>query len=256
MADSAASNPMRSLSRAIQVLEQLQRYDGPRRLKVIAEDCGMSSPTALRILRVLCGSGLVNQSDKSYSVGPGALPAARSYLETDPLPRVCRPVLQRLAADTEVTASLYSRLGFERVLIERSIGSAELGYELPQGRRLPLTVGAGGKALIRDLPDGELASVLAASVTLRHEAGDLTLDRLKERLTLGGDGYSLSSDEREIGVVSVAVPIPTPKGWAASESIALSAPISTVTAADLTRRVPQLHLAARTIAESLPSRHA
>ena len=189
------ANPMRSLTRAIHVLEQLQRYDGPRRLKTIADDCGISSATALRILRVLCETGLAIQADKSYSVGPGALPAARSYLETDPLPRAARPVLQRLSDDSGLTASLYSRIRHERVLIERVVGLAYTGYELPQGRRLPLTVGAAGKALLLGLPDDELADVLAASIDLGHEQEtSLTVPALRERLAIGGDEYTLSED--------------------------------------------------------------
>src|SRR3954452_25416876 len=106
-----ASN-MRSLSRALEVFAELQRSDRPQRLSDLARDCGMSLPTTLRILRVLQDYGMVRQTDKSYRVGPAVLPAARSFLESDPLVTAARPILQQLAIQSHLTASLYSRLGF------------------------------------------------------------------------------------------------------------------------------------------------
>src|SRR6185312_15898488 len=102
--ETRSSSTMRSLSRAIEVFEQLQRYEHPQRLNQIAKDCGMSSPTTLRILRVLQEYGLVSQTDKNYRIGPAVLPAARVFLESDPLVRASRPILQHLAEQTGLTA--------------------------------------------------------------------------------------------------------------------------------------------------------
>lgn len=251
-AETRGNSAMRSLSRAIGVFEQLQRYDHPQRLNQIAKDCGMSSPTTLRILRVLQDAGLVSQTDKNYRIGPAVLPAARVFLEADPLPRSARPILQQLAQNTGLTASLYSRLGFERVLVERVVGAASLGYELPQGRRLPLTVGAAGKILIAALDEDQLADVLAAAVELKYEAEESTLKKLRERLPAPGEDYAYSEDERATGVVSVAVAVPARAG-AVTESIALTAPIHASSREDLVARVPELRHAARRLADLLAS---
>lgn len=250
--EARSSSAMRSLSRAIQVFEQLQRYEHPQRLNQIAKDCGMSSPTTLRILRVLQDSGLVSQTDKNYRIGPAVLPAARVFLEADPLPRSARPILQQLAQNTSLTASLYTRLGFERVLVERVVGAASLGYELPQGRRLPLTVGAAGKILIAALDENQLAEVISAAVELRYEPEGLTLEELRRRLPAADEDYAYSEDERATGVVSVAVAVPSRNG-AVSESIALTAPIHSSSRDDLVARVPELRHAARRLADLLAS---
>ena len=83
--DSPKASNMRSLSRAMEVFAELQRAERPQRLSDLARTCGMSLPTTLRILRVLQDFGMVSQTDKSYRIGPAVLPAARSYLENDPL---------------------------------------------------------------------------------------------------------------------------------------------------------------------------
>jgi DNA-binding IclR family transcriptional regulator len=250
--ETRSASTMRSLSRAIEVFEQLQRYEHPQRLNQIAKDCGMSSPTTLRILRVLQDYGLVSQTDKNYRIGPAVLPAARVFLEADPLARSARPILNHLAERTGLTASLYSRLGFERVLVERVVGAASLGYDLPQGRRLPLTVGAAGKILIAKLDPAQLEEVVAAAVELRYEPEGFTLEDLRKRLPAAGEDFAYSEDERATGVVSVAVAVPTRNGGA-TESIALTAPVHSSSREELVARVPDLRHAVRRLADSLAS---
>src|SRR6478672_5407523 len=158
------SSNMRSLSRAMEVFAELQRADRPQRLSDLARNCGMSLPTTLRILRVLQDFGMVSQTDKTYRIGPAVLPAARSYIENDPLVTAARPILQQVAAQTGLTASLYTRLGFERILVARVDGDSPLRYDLPLGKRLPLTLGAAGKILLASASDDELQQAVTAAV--------------------------------------------------------------------------------------------
>jgi DNA-binding IclR family transcriptional regulator len=247
-----SASTMRSLSRAIEVFEQLQRYEHPQRLNQIAKDCGMSSPTTLRILRVLQEYGLVSQTDKNYRIGPAVLPAARVFLESDPLARAARPILQHLAEQTGLTASLYSRLGFERVLIERVVGAASLGYNLPQGRRLPLTVGAAGKILVAALDAERLDEVVAAAIELKYEPAGFTVADLRRRLPDPDQDFSYSEDERATGVVSVAVAVPSRNG-SATESISLTSPVESFSREKLESQVPELRHSARRLADLLAS---
>lgn len=247
-----STSTMRSLSRAIEVFEQLQRYEHPQRLNQIAKDCGMSSPTTLRILRVLQDYGLVSQTDKNYRIGPAVLPAARVFLESDPLARAARPILQHLAEQTGLTASLYSRLGFERVLIERVVGSASLGYDLPQGRRLPLTVGAAGKILIAALNTDQLQDVVTAAIERKYEPVDFTVEALRQRLPDSGTDFSYSEDERATGVVSVAVAVPS-RNENVTESISLTSPVESFSREKIESQVPELRHSARRLADLLAS---
>ncbi|MDR4534574.1 helix-turn-helix domain-containing protein [Glutamicibacter sp. PS] len=249
---SEAPNGMRSLSRAIAVFEQIQRYEHPQRLNTIAADLGMSSPTTLRILRVLQEAGLVSQIDKSYRLGPAVLPAARVFLENDPLPRVAKPILQQLSRATRLTASLYTRLGSERVLVERVVGESSLGYDLPQGRRLPLTAGAAGRILLRDLPTDALALVADESRRLRYEAEDFDLTALQARVPSRDDRYTISEDERALGIISIATLLPSRLGTA-TESLSLTGPIHTVARGELEAHAPELLHAARRMSELLAS---
>lgn len=245
-----ASTTMRSLSRALEVFEQLQRSDRPQRLSELARDCGISLPTTLRLLRVLQDYGLVSQTEKNYRIGPAVLPAARSFLENDPLVLAARPILLQLATQTHLTASLYSRLGYERILIARVDGTNPLRYDLPLGKRLPLTRGAAGKVLIADLPDDELQHIAEVAVDRRQEDDPFDLAALRSRLPQPGEGYAFSLDERASGVMSAAVAVPNPSG-AVTESIALTTPVEAYAEEDLRAQAPELRRAARRLSELL-----
>ena len=241
---------MRSLSRAMEVFAELQRAERPQRLSDLARTCGMSLPTTLRILRVLQDFGMVSQTDKSYRIGPAVLPAARSYLENDPLVVAARPILQQVASQTGLTASLYTRLGFERILVARVDGDSPLRYDLPLGKRLPLTVGAAGKILLASLSEAELRQVAAAAIAAGHEDTTFTADALRARLPDPGADYAYSADERATGVLSVAVAVPNRAGRP-SESLALTSPVETATEAGLKAGVPELRRAAGRLSELL-----
>ncbi|WRH26564.1 helix-turn-helix domain-containing protein [Arthrobacter sp. JZ12] len=241
---------MRSLTRALEIFAELQRSERPQRLSDLSKACGMSLPTTLRILRVLQEFDMVSQQDKAYRIGPAAVPAARSFLELDPLVVAARPVLQQLASQTGLTASLHTRLGFERALVLRHDGDAPLRYDHPLGRRLPLTMGAAGKILIAAADDDELARIVGAAIALGYEEEGFTTRTLRERLPEPGVDFALSLDERSTGVLSVAVAVPTRVG-PASESVALTAPVEAAEEGLLLSCVPELRRAAARVSESL-----
>lgn len=248
--DGPKSSNMRSLSRAMEVFAELQRAERPQRLSDLARNCGMSLPTTLRILRVLQDFGMVSQTDKSYRIGPAVLPAARSFLENDPLVVAARPILQQVASQTGLTASLYSRLGFERILVARVDGEAPLRYDLPLGKRLPLTLGAAGKILLASASDDELQQVVTAAVASGQEDADLTADVLRGRLPDPGTDYAYSADERATGVLSVAMAVPNRTGRP-TESISLTSPVEAASEATLKAGVPELRRAAGRLSELL-----
>src|SRR3954452_1152798 len=207
----SSSTPMRSLERALDVLEVLQRSGEPMRLSDVARAAGLTPATTSRILGVLASRGYVASEGKTHRVGPAVLEAAHGFLVADVLTRAANPVLQELAATTSLTVSLYKRVGFERVLVARVDGREPLRYQLPVGRRLPLHLGA-GKSLAVDMDDDELAA-LAEHVRELGEEPPVDLAALRAALAeLRERGFHLSVGERAVGVVSASVPVRDPGG--------------------------------------------
>lgn len=208
MTTKPAANTMRSLDRAIDVLEVLE--DAPRglRLSEIARRADLHVATTLRILSALEARGRVERDDTYYRAGVGLLFGAHAFLTASPLVAAARPVLQELASDTGLTASVFVRTGFSRAVIARVEGSNPLRYELPIGERLPLHLGA-GKILAAHLSAEDTAELLAQSLPFVTAGGhETTVAAFKRELAaIRKSGVAVSESERIVGGRSLAAPV-------------------------------------------------
>jgi IclR family acetate operon transcriptional repressor len=199
---------MRSLERAIDVLEVLEAAKAPLRLSEVARRAGLHVATTQRILVVLESRGRVAQDAAGYRTGVAMLFGAHAYLATDPVAVAASLVLQQLAAATGLTASVFVRAGHSRAVVARVEGRNPLRYVLPIGERLPLHLGA-GKVIVAYLEPAELEDLLA-------EFGDRTLasgrrstvDEFRaELITIREQGWAMAVDERVVGATSVTAPV-------------------------------------------------
>lgn len=199
---------MRSLERAIDVLEVLEATRTPLRLSEVARRAGLHVSTTQRILRVLEARGRVEASDVGYHTGVAMLFGAHAYLTTSRVSLAARPVLQELASTTNLTASVFVRTGLSRAVVARVEGGNPMRYELPVGQRLPLHVGA-GKVLAAYLDEDDLATLMA-------DVGDATradgehidpAELLAELHLIRERGYAVAVNERVVGAASVSAPV-------------------------------------------------
>ncbi|MEU0068812.1 IclR family transcriptional regulator [Streptomyces sp. NPDC006332] len=201
---------MRSLERAIDVLEVLDDGRQPLRLIDIARQAGLPVATTQRILNVLEARGRVERDATGYRPGLGLLFGAHAYLSTSPLVLTGRPVMQDLAAETGLTVSLFKRADWRRVVLARVVGTHPVRYEMPIGERLPLHLGA-GKVLAAAMDQEEVSRLFdeldnparANGTILTREDFFKDLEEIRRR------GYAHSVAERDPGVASVAASITT-----------------------------------------------
>lgn len=206
-AGNAPATSMRSLERAIDVLEVLDGSRHALRLSDIARRAGLPVATTQRILGVLESRGRVERDGNGYRPGVGLIFGAHAYLTSSPLIIAARPVLQDLAAETGLTASLFRRVGSARVVLARVGGTRPLRYELPVGERLPLHLGA-GKAIAAWLTSDEIDEVLRTDDVAGADGAPLDHDRFRDDLKRIRDrGFSDARGERVPGMASVAAPV-------------------------------------------------
>ncbi|SEH03287.1 IclR family transcriptional regulator, acetate operon repressor [Nonomuraea solani] len=235
---------MRSVERAFDVIEVLERSDKPLRLSDVARRAGLSPATTLRLLGVLQRRGYVVAEQQAYHLGPATLGAAHGFLVTDGLSRAATPVLQELAATTGLTATLHIRSGLERIVIARVDGADPLRYQLPIGHRLPLHLGA-GKVLAAAMPEEELAALIAAVRDLGTAGGrPVSETELRAELALISErGYHYSINERVLGSSGISTPVPRPEGGAIA-SVSVSGPAERHPESEMLGWVPELRRAA------------
>lgn len=242
-AGSGGSN-MRSVGRALDVLDVLARHEGPMRLADVARAAGLHRATALRILTTLEKRDYVTSDAGGYRVGVAVLAAAHAFLVSDSASRAATPVLQELAATTGLTASYHVRSGTERVMVARVEGTYPLRYQLPIGQRLPLYLGA-GKILAAWMTEAELDDLIRSAGTMRTVEGVVvTPEALREQLgTIRARGYHVSVNERAAGTAGASAPVHGPDGNVVGVTT-LSGPSERHAIDELEALVPELRRAA------------
>lgn len=242
---------MRSLERALHILDALEDAGGSINITRLADTCRLSRATVQRIMSVLEKYGYVKKRQRQYRLGAALLPLAHAYMIGDELTRVTLPVLQELAHVSDETASLFVRWGFKRILVQRIDGLHPLRFILPIGQGLPLPVGS-GKVLAAALPDEELDKLmdkmgeitLANGNRLTREAFQADIACIRRR------GYSFSDSERIIGTFSIAAPIVD------SDGTTLAAVVVSGASERLTpKRIESLSIGVRAAAKSIAERY-
>lgn len=199
---------MRSLERAFDVLDVLEASVQPVRLTSVAQEAGLALSTTQRILNVLERRGLVERRESRYQLGVGIVPLAHAYLIGNRLSAAALPVLQELANATGLTASMFVRLGFHRVVVARVQGEQPLRYVLPIGDRLPLHLGP-GRIFAANMGADELDELMQQTGEVTFDSGErLSHEEFRESLArVRTDGYLVARGERAAGVSSVSAPV-------------------------------------------------
>jgi IclR family acetate operon transcriptional repressor len=199
---------MRSLERALHLLGVLEEEGWPMGVTELGRASQLSKATVLRILLVLEKYRFVEKRQGRYRLGAAALPLAYAYVLGNDLTRVGLPVLQELARTSKETASLFVRLGFRRIAVQRVEGDNRMRYTQPIGQRLPLHLGA-GKVLAAAMDPAELRQMLDEAEAAHLAKGE-TFSReslLEELENIRRQGYSVSLGERMEGTFAVTAPV-------------------------------------------------
>jgi IclR family acetate operon transcriptional repressor len=244
----SGGSTMRSLERAMDVLDALARHEGPLRLADVARAAGLHRATALRILTTLHKRDYVTSDAAGYRIGVAVLAAAHAFLVSDSASRAATPVLQQLAATTKLTASYHVRSGMERVLVARVEGTYPLRYQLPIGQRLPLYLGA-GKTLAAWMTEAELDELICSAGTMRTVEGVIVApEALREQLgVIRTRGYHISVNERAAGTAGASAPVHGP-GRNMVGVVTVSGPCERLSTDELEAWVPELRRAAEALA--------
>ena len=143
-----------ALSSGISVLRYLG--EKPARVGVtrIAKDLGLNASTCFNILRTLVHERLVSfdNDTKTYALTLGLVELAKGALEQSSYARMMHPALETIAGAHDVTVTLWQRTSDERViLVDRVESNTAVRVHMSIGQRLPIFIGALGRAMAAHL---------------------------------------------------------------------------------------------------------
>lgn len=213
------------VDRALDILIHLGEADTPTLgVTEIAASLGLSKAVVHRTLMSCVAKGFItfHPATRRYSLGPRIVGLALGYLDRIDIRSLARPVLQRLSAATEETATLSIRSGWSRVYVDQVTPPRDVKMIVQLGASFPLHAGASSKAFLAFLSPREQADYLAAQPMTKLT--DKTISDKPELLAelkhITEVGYATSFGERDPSAGSVAAPVFGPNGPLAVISVA------------------------------------
>ena len=208
----APAREVRSLDRAIAILNAFSRKRNELGVSEIAKITGLNTSTTHRLLGSLAANGLVQQvsGSKRYALGPHIL--RLSYIASGHVnvQEAALPVMRRLRDSSDETVGLHLlRADNRRVVVDQVESHKPLRRTYTEmGEPIPLHQGAPGKVLLAFLSPEARDAILAAPLEAATEVTPTDAGDLREELELiRHRGYALSFGERVPDIHTVAVPV-------------------------------------------------
>jgi IclR family acetate operon transcriptional repressor len=214
--DGAAHPPIESVDRALQLALML-RFGGALTVTEAAARLGVAVSTAHRLLAALSYRGFASQDrERRYVAGPVLAAQAVGAIARSSLRDLARPALEQLHATLhESVGFMVLEIGSVRFLDGIDEMEQNLRVVIRIGDKLPAYESAGGKVMLAQLRNDDLAAVASALVSttpLDERAGAVSgsLATLKRHLAVvRRNGYGVNLEETSPGICGVGVAIPT-----------------------------------------------
>jgi len=228
--DNTAQNTIKSLDRAMRVLEHLSEAQG-RSLSALAGETGESPATLYRVLVTLEGRGLVefDPTLQVWHIGARAFVIGARYLQRSSLVECARPVLRRLMEQTGETANLGVEQNAHVLFVSQVETQATIRAFFPPGTLSPMHASGIGKALLAQKDDAWVRRLAAEGPLEAFTPHTLTdMAALQSDLAQArARGYAIDAEEKNIGMRCIAAPVFDIHGEAVA-GISVSGPTSRI----------------------------
>jgi len=207
---------IQSLDRGLQVLRAFNRERPRCTLSEIATQIGLSRAVARRSLLTLQHLGYVAAQGRQFFLTPRVLELGYSYLSSLDLTDLAHEPMEKLSQRVGESCSMAVLDGSEIVYVARVAVRRLMSVALGVGARLPAFAASMGRVLLADKSDDELTAWLRENTFRSITAHTIYKTRAlqAEILKVRRQGYAFVSQELELGLCSIAVPVRSATGQA------------------------------------------
>lgn len=201
--------PVKSATRALDVLELLAERPQPLAHGEIARALGMPKSSLTELLATLEARGYVAAEAERYRLGPALLSLAGTLLRRTDVARIAQPIVASLMLRTGESAALVLRQGADVVVVCKENCDQPILYSLQLGQRGPVSASAGGKAMMAFAPEAEREAWLASDALRRVTPKSVTDPAAlrRELAAIADGGIAYSREEMVAGIVAMGLPV-------------------------------------------------
>jgi IclR family pca regulon transcriptional regulator len=202
------------MAKGLAVLESFDTERQRLNATLAAQRAGLTRAAARRHLLTLAHLGYLESDGSYYWLSPKVLRFSGSYLASARLPRVLQPTLNRLAAQTGESFSAVVLDGDQVVIVARSGSARMLAYGLHLGARLPAHATSTGRVLLAAKSKTEFNAWMKGRELPRLTVHTVVEPRQFRALIdeVRARDFCAASEEHELGVHALAVPLRNMEG--------------------------------------------
>jgi IclR family pca regulon transcriptional regulator len=203
-----------SLESGLAVIEAFDATHQRLTLTEVAARTSMTRAAARRYLLTLAKLGYADYDGKYFSLDLRVLRLGYGFLSAAPLPRKAQPVLDSLGWQTDEIASIAVLDETAVVFVARSQSRRIFSPTVGVGTRLPAYCSSAGRVLLCGRSDAEVELLVGHMDLVRFTEHTRATPAavLKAVRAARRDGHAVSDQEYEIGLRSIAVPVPNAHG--------------------------------------------
>lgn len=202
---------VRSVTRAVSILEEFTFERPEPSLSEISSGIGLSKSTTHRLLSTLESEGMVefDRSTGRYRLGMKVFRLGSVAAETLDLVVEAEPLLRSITDEIDETSLLLVADGDEALCLARYDGTQPVRVlDLERGRHAPFNCGAAQRALLAHLPEETWAEVVPRHVRRMTEYSLVSADELeRDRREIRERGYSVGWEDRARYACSLGAPV-------------------------------------------------
>lgn len=232
---------IKSVEKALRLLEILSGSDRPMRLRDVAEASDLTRSNAFRVLQTLRDLGYVEQvgDGSHYDLTLKVFEIGARKMASNSLVTAAHPVLQRLSERVSENIMLSVREGLTSVVVDRIEGRAFVRTFAYLGARAPLHAVSGGKVLLAWAPQG-VVEAMSENLERFTDRTIATPAQLAEEIAhVRVQGYATAFHEINEAARGVAVPVRSRHGDVVA-ALSISGPMEDLSDAQLTHFVAEL----------------
>ncbi len=207
---------VQSLDRGLAVMRALSMPGRGQTLADVSRNTGLPRAAVRRFLLTLEELGYVRSEDRRFSLTPRVLELGHAYLSALTLPEIAQPHLRTLVGRVDESCSMSVLDGTDIVYVAREPTRRIMTVAISIGTRFPAYATSMGRAMLSQLPEPRLRTMLARSPLLARTSRTITdLEELVSEIARVRDrGWALVDQELEDGLRSIAAPVRDQHGQA------------------------------------------
>ncbi|MFC1868402.1 IclR family transcriptional regulator [Thermodesulfobacteriota bacterium] len=199
-----------AVEQACKILICLAENQKEMRLVEICKHLAMHRSRAYSILQELFQFGFVEKDlkTKTYSPGPTLFSLGRAFLDHLSYPNIVDPFLEDLAEETNSTAAFGLIIGDHILVVAKHEGKQSVGITLRVGNRVPIVLGAHGKAILAFMPEEKRKKILAGETFFKGKVVRIDKRYLEKEFSRCKElGFARDIGEVAPGVNVVSAPV-------------------------------------------------